>query len=235
MKFDKELQAFIGSFPKLVEYVPITLRCFVFIVLIAFALSVIIAAINLGKGKVCKVLQIFTGIFISFERGTPLIVQVMLVYFGIPLIMKIGGVDTTSWNVEIFVVIAFSLNLSVYYAETLRSSYLSINKGQFEAALSIGMNDFQIFRRVTAPLTFRVALPTLASFSVDTLKSTSLAFCIGFIDVMGRGVMLSNYSYGQGQTGIFLAVALIFIVLCFVFDRIFKIWERKLYKDKQFV
>jgi ABC-type amino acid transport system permease subunit len=120
------------------------------------------------------------------------------------------------------------LNTSAYLSEIMRASVLSVEKGQIEAALSVGLSNFQMFRRILFPQAFKVALPNLGSLAIDLLKDSSLAFSIGVVDIMGKARVLSAQNYGVFQTQSFLTAASIYWLMCLVLEKAVAVLEKKI-------
>ncbi|MGE4354110.1 MAG: amino acid ABC transporter permease [Oscillospiraceae bacterium] len=226
----KSIEAFFVSLPKLLTVLPATILLFIAIVCMGILLGLLLAFVRIGKKKILKAI---VAVFISFERGTPLLIQIMIVYFGLRAILVngFGITGAVRWNAAYFAFIAYGLNLSAFLSETFRGAYLSIERGQIEAAESIGMTKFQVFRRVILPQGARIALPNMGNLLLDDFKAISLAFSIGVIEIMGRGTGLANAARGVGAIGIYSAVALVYWVICFLMDKLFVGLERHLSKD----
>ncbi|MBP1736290.1 MAG: tcyL 1 [Oscillospiraceae bacterium] len=226
----KGLEAFAASFPKLISVLPSTFLLFLCTVCIGITLGLVFAVVRLSRHKI---LNAVLRVFISFERGTPLIIQILIIYFGLRALFVQGfGVQgAVRWSPAIFALIAYSLNLASFLSETFRGAYLSIDRGQIEAAQSIGMDRQLIFRRVILPQGARIALPGMGNLLLDEFKALSLAFSIGLVEIMGRGQGLANASRGVGAVGIYAAVALVFWIVCFLLDKLFVWIEWYLSKD----
>lgn len=226
----KSISTFIDTLPKVASVIPETLLLFVCVVFTGIVLGILFAAVRLKK---IRVLKTILAVFISFERGTPLLIQILIVYFGLKAIF-INGLGITAanqWNVAIFAYVAYGLNLGAFLAETFRGAYYSIEKGQIEAGLSIGMSSFQVFRRVILPQGARIALPGMTNLLLDDFKAISLAFSIGFVEMMGRGSALVNARHGIGSIGIYTGVAVCYWVVCFILDKCLHGIECHLNKD----
>lgn len=226
----KSLQAFFSTLPKLLTVLPSTCLLFVAIVIMGIILGLLFAMVRIHKNKIANAIL---GVVISFERGTPLLIQILIVYFGLRaiLINGMGITQATQWNPSYFAFIAYGLNLSCFLSETFRGAYQTIDKGQIEAGMSIGMTKFQLFRRVILPQGARIALPNMGNLLLDDFKAISLAFSIGVIELMGRGNGLANAARGIGSIGIYAAVALVYWVICFILDKVFNAIEWYLSKD----
>lgn len=222
------LRSFFSAFPFLIGILPSTILIFLCFVLIGIILGLILAIIKFKKNKV---INFIITIFVSFERGTPLLTQLFLVYFGFPAILQLIGLNAWTWNPVIFVIIAYGLNMGAFLSETFRGAYLSIEKGQIEAAESIGMNQAKILTRVILPQGFSVALPNMANLIIDGLKASSLAFSIGVVDIMGKGTQIASTNYGVGQLGTFICVATIYWIICFILEKIFYFAEKQFCKN----
>lgn len=168
----------LGLVPILLRYLPLTLQMatagMVFALILASGLAVI---------RVLKIpgLNAATLLFISFFRGTPLLVQLFLFYYGLPQLLafltQINGVTAT--------IMGLTLHFSAYMAESIRAAIVGVDRSQMEAALSIGMTNSQLMRRIVLPQATRVAVPTLMNYFIDMIKATSLAFTLGVTELMG--------------------------------------------------
>ncbi|RBN39621.1 amino acid ABC transporter permease, partial [Priestia megaterium] len=197
--------------------------------LFSLLLGFVIALIRIQKKPV---LSKMATIYLSFMRCTPLLVQLFLVYFGLPQLLLLVHIDINSWSRITFLVIAFSLHTAAPLSEVIRSAYLSIDKGQFEAAYSIGMNYFQSLRRIILPQAFVAALPNLGNATISLLKDTALAFSIGIIDIMGQVRLILGNNYGIGMFEIYVTISLVYWSMCIVIEIIVSYLEKHLKKGR---
>ena len=168
----------LGLVPVLLGYLPLTLQLAGVAMVMALILACVFAVVRvLG----IPVLNQLTIVFISFFRGTPLLVQLFLFYYGLPQLFSvltvIDGVTAT--------IMGLTLHFSAYMAESIRAAIIGVDRSQTEAALSIGMTNSQLMRRIILPQATRVALPTLMNYFIDMIKATSLAFTLGVTELMG--------------------------------------------------
>ncbi|MBE95174.1 amino acid ABC transporter permease [Marinobacter sp.] len=168
----------LGLVPVLLGYLPLTLQLAGVGMVLALILACLFAVVRvLG----IPVLNQLTIVFISFFRGTPLLVQLFLFYYGLPQLVSaltvIDGVTAT--------IMGLTMHFSAYMAESIRAAILGVDRSQTEAALSIGMTNSQLMRRIVLPQATRVALPTLMNYFIDMIKATSLAFTLGVTELMG--------------------------------------------------
>lgn len=157
--------------------------------LIAFAIALIIAVVTaLARISNYKVLRWIFGTYVWVFRGTPLLVTLFIVFFGLPKM----GITLDAWTAAI---ITFSLNTGAYASESIRASILAIPKGQWEAAESLGMTYWQMMRRVIAPQTVRISLPSVANDFIDLVKGTSLVASITLADLFMVGQQITARTY----------------------------------------
>lgn len=205
-------RTFLPMLQKGIVYsVPLAVVSFV----IGIVLAVITAVLIINRVPVFKQIA---GIYIWVFRGTPLLVQLFIVYWGIcnPL-----GID--KWIASI---VAFSLNVGAYSAETIRAAILSIPKGQWEAGYSIGMNYRQVFFKVIIPQAAKVSVPPLFNSFISLVKDTSLASTIMISEMFRKAQEFasSNFEYLL----IYSEVAVIYLMFCTVLNGLQKLIEVKL-------
>lgn len=196
--------------PSLLQALPTTFYLLFVSVFIAAILGFFLAWAKVGKNRILKVLS---SIFISFMRGTPMMVQILLIFIMIPVFAYDYGIDTGAWNPSIYAIIAFSLNMSAFFAEIFRSAYISLDYRQIEAAQSLGMGRIQVFQRVILPQGAATALPNMTNMSLELMKNTSIAAVIGVYDILGRASQLAKNNYGVGQMELYTTVAVLFWVI----------------------
>jgi len=168
----------LGLVPVLLTYLPLTLQLAGVGMVLALILACLFAVVRVLR---IPVLNQLTIVFISFFRGTPLLVQLFLFYYGLPQLMSaltvIDGITAT--------IMGLTMHFSAYMAESIRAAIVGVDRSQTEAALSIGMTNGQMMRRIVLPQATRVALPTLMNYFIDMIKATSLAFTLGVTELMG--------------------------------------------------
>lgn len=157
--------------------------------LIAFAIALVIAVVTaLARISNYRLLKWLFGAYVWVFRGTPLLVQLFIIFFGLPKM----GITLDAWAAAI---ITFSLNTGAYASESIRASILAIPKGQWEAAESLGMTYWQMLRRVIAPQTVRISLPSVANDFIDLVKGTSLVASITLADLFMVGQQITARTY----------------------------------------
>ncbi|EGR0128021.1 amino acid ABC transporter permease [Vibrio vulnificus] len=207
--------------PILLKYLGTTMEMAILGLVLSLVLAVILANIRVFR---VPILDPLSQLYISFFRGTPLLVQLFLLYYGLPQIFPIMvGLDAFS-----AAVIGLTLHFAAYMAESIRAAIIGIDRSQMEASLSVGMTTTQAMRRIILPQATRVALPSLMNYFIDMIKSTSLAFTLGVAEIMAKAQMEASSSFRFFEA--FLAVALIYWGVVLVLTRV-QIWaENKLNK-----
>lgn len=222
MNFD--FNYMLDLLPILFKYLGTTLEMAIWGVIFALILAVIVANIRVFK---VPVLNQLSQLYISFFRGTPLLVQLFLLYYGLPQIFPIMvSIDAFS-----AAVIGLTLHFASYMAESIRAAIIGIDRSQMEASLSIGMTRYQSMRRIILPQAARVALPSLMNYFIDMIKSTSLAFTLGVAEIMAKAQMEASSSFRFFEA--FLAVALIYWGVVLVLTQVQTWAENKLNKAYQ--
>lgn len=221
MQTSLDFQYIVELLPILIKYLGVTMEMALLGFFCALILAVVIAVVRVFK---VAVLHQLAGLFISFFRGTPLLVQLFLLYYGLPQLLPIfAGIDAFS-----AAVIGLSLHFSAYMAESIRAAILGIDKSQMEACFSIGMTRLQAMRRIILPQASRVATPSLMNYFIDMIKSTSLAFTLGVTEIMAKAQMEAASTFKFFES--FLAVALIYWAVVVFFTRIQHFLELRLNK-----
>ena len=206
-----------------------TLIIAAFSVLLGTILGTLMATMRMGKILPLKWLAVA---YIEFIRGTPLMVQLMFIFYGLPMIgVKIPDI---SWipNFSRFAagIVAMSMNSCAYVAEVIRSGIQAVDYGQTEAARSVGFSSGEAMRLVVLPQAIRNILPALGNEFVTVIKESSIVSVIGIADLMFRTNDVISLSYKSLEC---LAVAaLIYFVLTFISSRIVSLAERKLSHGK---
>ena len=218
----------IQSIPQIAVYLPITL-----LITIASCVAGLIVGffIALARYFEVRVLKTVAKVYISFIRGTPTMVQLVLVYYGIPILLRVmneawgTSFDINGIHPVVFAIITLGLNAAAYMSEIIRSALMSVDEGQKEAAYSLGMKNLQLVTRIVIPQAVRVALPPLFNDVINLIKMTSLAFMLGVPDIMGAAKIEGARTFRYFE--IYAAVMLIYWLIIFVFGLLHKLLEKK--------
>lgn len=188
--------------------------------IISFTLGLIIALITaLVQIANIKVLKQLARFYVWIFRGTPLLVQLYIVFYGLPAL----GIIIDAWPSAIIV---FSLNTGAYASETIRAAIEAVPSGQMEAGLCVGMNYFQIMYRIIIPQALRTAFPPLSNSLIGLVKDTSLAANITILEMFLAAQRIAARTYET--FALYCEVALVYLLFCTVLTKLQTICERKL-------
>jgi polar amino acid transport system permease protein len=200
---------------KLAEGLPLTLEITFTCIAIGIVLGVLLA---LARVYGNRVLRAACGAYIHFFRGTPLLVQLFIVYFGLP-----------NWGIKLsaFVsgILALGLNTAAYQAEYFRGAIQAVRGGQMMAARSLGMSLPQSIRYVILPQAFRLVLPSWSNEFILMLKYSSIVFTVTLLDLMGQGKRLASRNFKYFE--VFVVVALFYLALVFIVSQTLRMIERR--------
>ncbi len=224
----------IQSIPRVASGIPVTLSiavvAFLFGILLGFAVALV---------KIYKVpfLMRIAQVYVSFMRGTPLLVQIFLSYYGTPIVLRYLGA-IYGWDIDIskipaiaFMYISFSLNVGAYLSETIRSAILSVSKGQIEAAQALGMTTPQLMGRIIIPQASIVALPNLGNTFIALLKDTSLAFAASVPEIIGQAKIAAARSSKFFEA--YILAAIMYWVICIILEQLMNLGERRLRRHER--
>lgn len=214
---------FIKNVPLIFPYLSITFQIVIVATILGSLLGMMIAIIRIRKIPVIS--QLFE-IYISFMRGTPMLVQLFLVLYGVPLLLQpILGINIGRvWNRIDFAYITFVLNQGAFLSVIFKSAIESVPVGQLEAAESIGLTGFQGLYRVIFPQAVKVALPPFGTDLIGLFENSSLVFTIGVLDIMGRAKTIGTSSGHVLEAYVFTAgiYVMISIIIRYLFGKIEK-------------
>ena len=204
----------------IVDGLKITLIVTIFAVLIGVLLGFLIAIVRTTHDKTgkLKILNVICRVYLTVIRGTPVVVQLMIIYFII-----FGSVDISKVLVAI---IAFGINSGAYVAEIFRSGIMSIDNGQFEAGRSLGFNYARTMMYIIMPQAFKNVLPTLCNEFISLLKETSVSGYIALQDLTKGGDIIRSRTYDAFMP--LIAVALIYLAMVMIFTKLVSLLERRL-------
>lgn len=206
----------ISLLPELVKGLRITLEISLVSFILGLGLAVILLPLRIYAPPPFSALS--RG-YVELFRGTPLLVQLLLIYFGLPSL----GLKLDAYTA---CVVAISLNSAAYQSEILRSAVKSIPEMQFLAAESLGFSTLQTYRHVILPQTLRAAIPALVNEMVTLVKESSLASVLGVVELTRRGEYLVAYTFRALE--VYIAVALIYLTVCTLLSQAARGLERKL-------
>ncbi|MFD0696509.1 amino acid ABC transporter permease [Paenibacillus sp. GCM10027628] len=210
------LQVILDAIPTLAQGSLITLKIVVISLIIAFIIGLIAGLMSTSLNKIVR--GIATA-YVDLIRGTPLLVQVFFIYFGLPVFLDIRISAETAG------ILAISLNAGAYIAEIFRAGILSISKGQTEASRSLGLNRFQTMRLVVLPQAIRRMLPAFVNQFIVSIKDTSLLSVIGIKELTQSGEIIISSNFRAFE--IWGVVGIFYFIIIYALSRLSRMLERR--------
>lgn len=218
MSFDFSL--IWNSLPLLLAGAGVTIEITAIAVGLGFIFGLITSVCRLSG---VKFLQVIAVCYVNIIRGTPMLVQIFLIYFALPMVIG------ERINPFVAAVAACSINSGAYVSEIFRAGIQSVDKGQMEAGRSLGLSWMQTMRYVILPQAFKHVIPPLGNEFISMTKETSLVSVIGFEELTRRGQLIIAKTYGSFE--IWLTVAAIYLVMTLTIARLVSYLERRFATD----
>jgi len=215
----------IETFPKLLSGLNLTIQLVTISLFLGFCLAIGLALLRLSNNTF---LSFFAKTYIFYFRGTPLLVQIFLIYYGIAQFEIIRESFVWSFFKEAYWcgILALTLNTCAYSSEIIRGGILSVPFGQIESAKSVGMSRFLLYRRIILPIAFRQALPAYGNEIILMVKATSLVSTITLMEVTGIARLIIAKTFSPVE--IFIMAGLIYLTINFIVTRLVNFCEIKL-------
>ena len=210
------MDAIINALPYLLEGLKVTIYIFVIAIILGFIIGLIMALFRLSP---LKTLNWIAKIFIDAIRGTPILVQLFFFYYGLNTLEFISFDRTTAG------IITVAINAGAYFAEIIRAGIQSMDKGQTEAARSLGLTGTQNMRYIILPQAFRRMLPTFTNQAIISLKDTSLLSVIGIADLTQQGHITIASSFKAFE--IWFAVGAMYFIMIYLLSLLTSFLERR--------
>jgi len=210
------MDTILSILPYLIGGLKVTLYIFAIAIVLGFLIGLIVALFRLSP---FKILNWIAKIFVDAIRGTPFIVQLFFLYFGLNSIEWISMDNTTAGIVTV------AINAGAYFSEIIRAGIQSIDKGQTEAARSLGLTSGQNMRYIVLPQAFRRMLPTITNQSIISLKDTSLLSVIGIADLTQQGEIQAAATFEAFN--IWLTVGVMYFVIIYLLTLLANFLERR--------
>lgn len=218
----------ISTIPQIAGKLPVTLWIAFLSGIIALILGFLVAMVRYFN---LRVLSPLCKLYVSFMRGTPAMVQLLVAYYGIPILLRgmneslgthfsVNGIPASA-----FAVFALSLNSGAFMSETIRGAMMAVDAGQLEACYSVNLSTPMALRRIILPQAFTNALPALGNSFISLLKETSLIFNISVIEMMAQAKITGSRSYRFFE--VYIVVALIYWAVCILMERALGFMENR--------
>jgi len=214
----------IETFPKLLVGLNITIQLVIISLFIGFCLALGLALLRLSNNLF---LNFFAKSYVFYFRGTPLLVQIFLIYYGIAQFEFVRESFVWSFFKEAYwcAILALTLNTCAYSSEIIRGGIQSVSFGQIESAKSTGMSGFLLYRRIILPIAFRQALPAYGNEMILMLKGTSLASTVTLLDLTGVAKHIISTTFRPVE--VFIVAGGIYLLMTFIIHNFIKFLEKK--------
>jgi polar amino acid transport system permease protein len=204
----------INLLPQVLEGLKVTLQVFTLTLVLSIPFGIVVALGRLSKNKI---LNKVTGFYVLVMRGTPLLLQIVFIFFGLPVV----GIAFDRFPAAI---LAFTLNYAAYFAEIFRAGISSIDEGQYEGAKVLGFPQKYIFFRIVLPQAIKRILPAAANEVITLVKDTALVYVVGLDELLKIGKIASNT---EASLVPLLIVGMIYLLLIAVFTELLKKLEKR--------
>lgn len=219
MKLDPRF--IVTAFFSLLTALPVTLEITAVSVFAGFIIGTIVAFVRYFEVPFLRTLARF---YVVVIRGTPMLTHLLIIYFGLSVLID-GLAPQLGWNFKSSVIpmidfayLSFSITAGAYLSEIIRSGLLSVNKGQLEAAYSIGMTTFQALRRIIFPQALAAALPNFSNLFIGMLHASTLVFALSIVDINAKAQIVASTNWKFFES--YIAAALIYWSLTILIERI---------------
>lgn len=217
---------YVDGFKAALSGVGVTLQITSVAVIIGIVVGVLVAMMRISQKKP---LRIIASVYVDLLRGTPLLVQACLLYFGVPSLIQANGGDFT-WSTPLIAsFIVCGINSSAYVSEIVRSGLQAIDKGQMEAARSLGMTYGQTMRYIIIPQAFRIIIPALGNEFVTLIKETAVLSVITVTDITRKSMLYSATTFKAFEA--YTGTALVYLMLTITLSKFMNYVERRLSND----
>ncbi len=214
---DRKIQIVIDSlWPMIKAALQYTITLALISFVLGLILAVLVALVRVWKIPVLNQIAIF---YVWVIRGTPLLVQLFIIFFGLPSV----GIEFDPFPAA---VIAFTLNMGAYNSEIVRAAIQSISNGQWEAAYSLGMTRGQALRRIILPQAARVSVPPLSNSFISLVKDTSLAYTVTVVELFQVAKQITATTYEPLL--LYTEAAVIYLAICTILNALQNVMEKRL-------
>lgn len=223
-----DFQFAVQSFPQILSAAPMTLLIAVVATLIGLLLAIGVVII---RERQIQVASQIVATLVSFIRGTPILVQLYVVYYGLPQLLTVmkgwgWNINPSGLPVMVIALTAYSLNAAANISESIRSAYHAVDPGQYEAAIAVGMSPTRAMTQIVVPQLIVNLIPNFSNISLDLIKDTALVYNISIVEIMAQANIISAVGFKYLET--YVDALIIYIVICWIFAKLFQLVEKNL-------
>ena len=214
---------YVNGFLVALQGVPVTVGVTLIAMVTGVVLGLVLALMKMSR---IKVLTALASLYIEIIRGTPLIVQALIMAYGLPQLLQSSGISFRWPYLIIPAVIVCGLNSAAYVAEVIRSGIQAVDKGQMEAARSIGMTRAQAMKLIVIPQALKIVLPSFGNEFVSLIKETSVLSYVGVVEILRKGALWNAATFNTFEA--YIGVALVYMLLTIPSSKLVKHLEKKM-------
>ena len=214
---------YVKGFLVALQGVPVTVGVTLIAMVTGVVLGLVLALMKMSR---IKVLTALASLYIEIIRGTPLIVQALIMAYGLPQLLQSSGISFRWPYLIIPAVIVCGLNSAAYVAEVIRSGIQAVDKGQMEAARSIGMTRAQAMKLIVIPQALKIVLPSFGNEFVSLIKETSVLSYVGVVEILRKGALWNAATFNTFEA--YIGVALVYMLLTIPSSKLVKHLEKKM-------
>ena len=214
---------YVKGFLVALQGVPVTVGVTLIAMVTGVVLGLVLALMKMSR---IKVLTALASLYIELIRGTPLIVQALIMAYGLPQLLQSSGISFRWPYLIIPAVIVCGLNSAAYVAEVIRSGIQAVDKGQMEAARSIGMTRAQAMKLIVIPQALKIVLPSFGNEFVSLIKETSVLSYVGVVEILRKGALWNAATFNTFEA--YIGVALVYMLLTIPSSKLVKHLEKKM-------
>lgn len=214
---------YVKGFLVALQGVPVTVEVTLIAMVTGVVLGLVLALMKMSR---IKVLTALASLYIEIIRGTPLIVQALIMAYGLPQLLQSSGISFRWPYLIIPAVIVCGLNSAAYVAEVIRSGIQAVDKGQMEAARSIGMTRAQAMKLIVIPQALKIVLPSFGNEFVSLIKETSVLSYVGVVEILRKGALWNAATFNTFEA--YIGVALVYMLLTIPSSKLVKHLEKKM-------
>ena len=217
---------YVKGFLVALQGVPVTVGVTLIAMVTGVVLGLVLALMKMSR---IKVLTALASLYIEIIRGTPLIVQALIMAYGLPQLLQSSGISFRWPYLIIPAVIVCGLNSAAYVAEVIRSGIQAVDKGQMEAARSIGMTKGQAMKLIVIPQARKIVLPAFGNEFVSLIKETSVLSYVGVVEILRKGALWNAATFNTFEA--YIGVALVYMLLTIPTSKLVKRLEKTMAND----
>ena len=217
---------YVKGFLVALQGVPVTVGVTLIAMVTGVVLGLVLALMKMSR---IKVLTALASLYIEIIRGTPLIVQALIMAYGLPQLLQSSGISFRWPYLIIPAVIVCGLNSAAYVAEVIRSGIQAVDKGQMEAARSIGMTKSQAMKLIVIPQALKIVLPAFGNEFVSLIKETSVLSYVGVVEILRKGALWNAATFNTFEA--YIGVALVYMLLTIPTSKLVKRLEKTMAND----